>query len=170
MAASSVAGSLYPREIVWPSNVERIEHLARRTPRSTRAQRFTLNVTRADMVRCGWSPSVRLFEAAPAASPIISDCWPGLDDFFRPGRDILVARNADEVLHCLRELPEAERLRIAGNARERVLSLHTALHRAGTLEAYVAEARARHGRARLRRRRIMRAAGSGAPVAEASPP
>jgi spore maturation protein CgeB len=60
-----VAGPQYPAEIEWPDNVERIEHL----PPSEHAEfyaasRFTLNVTRADMIAAGWSPSVRLFEAA----------------------------------------------------------------------------------------------------------
>jgi spore maturation protein CgeB len=140
----AVAGSLYPRELEWPANLERIDHIEPgRHAEFYARQRFTLNVTRADMVRCGWSPSVRLFEAAACGVPIISDWWPGLGEFFRPGREILVAGDADQVLHCLRAMPEAERLRIAGNARERVLSRHTALHRAGTLEAYVAEARER---------------------------
>ena len=55
------------------------------------AQRFTLNITRADMVAAGWSPSVRLFEAAACGVPVISDAWPGLNEFFRPGSRILVA-------------------------------------------------------------------------------
>ena len=74
-----VAGPQYPASIDWPANVERIEHL----PPSEHAafycrQRFTLNVTRADMIRTGWSPSVRLFEAAACGTPIISDRWEGL--------------------------------------------------------------------------------------------
>ena len=166
----AVAGSLYPRELEWPANLDRIEHIEPGRHAGFYArQRFTLNVTRADMVRCGWSPSVRLFEAAACGVPIISDWWPGLDEFLRPGRDILVARNADQVLHCLRALPEAERLRIAGNARERVLSTHTALHRAGTLESYVAEARERSRRDGSVARSYV-AVGSGAPTAETPSP
>jgi len=66
------------------------------------AQRFTLNVTRAEMARAGWSPSVRLFEAAACGTPVISDPWPGLDDLFEPGTEVLIARSTADVLACLR--------------------------------------------------------------------
>jgi spore maturation protein CgeB len=135
-----VAGPQYPTEVEWPSNVERFDHLP---PGEHRAfysgQRFTLNVTRAEMVKTGWSPSVRLFEAAACATPIISDWWPGLEAFFSPGRDILVARSAREVLAVLRDTPDAERREIARRARARVLADHTAARRAETLERWVRE-------------------------------
>lgn len=87
-----VAGPQYPAEIVWPSNVERIEHL----PPSGHAafynaQRFTLNVTRTAMRRMGSSPSVRLFEAASCGTPIVSDVWRGLDDLFADGDAVVLA-------------------------------------------------------------------------------
>ena len=100
-------------------------------------------MTRIDMIRCGYSPSVRLFEAAACGVPIISDWWPGLDEFFLPEHEILVAGNADEALCYLRELPEIERLGLACRARDRVLSCHTAEHRAVALEIDVEEARDR---------------------------
>ncbi|HEX3952826.1 MAG TPA: glycosyltransferase [Stellaceae bacterium] len=140
----AVAGSLYPADAVWPANVERIEHI---DPTGHAAfygkQRFTLNVTRADMISCGWSPSVRLFEAAACGVPIVSDWWPGLDEFFHPGEDILIARTTEAMLEYLRDLPDGERLLLASNARHRVFAAHTAEHRAAELEAYVAEARVR---------------------------
>ena len=139
-----VAGPLYPEDTAWPANVERIEHLP---PDRHRAfycgQRFTLNVTRADMVRRGWSPSVRLFEAACCGVPIISDWWPGLDTLFDPGREILIARTPDEVLDALRTMPEPQRLAMAAAARARVLAAHTGDHRAAELEGYFVEAAAR---------------------------
>ena len=136
-----VAGPLYPDDLAWPGNVERIEHLAPYQHRGFyAAQRFTLNVTRADMVRRGYSPSVRLFEAACCGVPIISDWWPGLDEFFRPGREILIARTEAEVGALLRDLPEPKRQAIAEAARARVLASHTGDHRAAELEAYAAEA------------------------------
>jgi spore maturation protein CgeB len=142
----AVAGSLYPSDLAWPGNLARIEHIdPGRHAMFFARQRFTLNVTRADMISCGYSPSVRLFEAAACGVPIISDWWPGLDEFFRPGREILVARNAEEVLRALRELPETERLRLARNGRQRVLACHTADHRAAALEAYVGQARDESG-------------------------
>ncbi len=132
-----VAGPLYPAEIAWPGNAERIEHLPPGQHRGFyAAQRFTLNVTRADMIRSGYSPSVRLFEAACCGVPIISDWWPGLDTFFCPGEEILIAGSGTEVLDLLRTLPEPRRRAIADAARARVLASHTGDHRAAELEAY----------------------------------
>jgi spore maturation protein CgeB len=135
-----VAGPQYPRRIRWPKNVRRVTHLAPREHRAFyNAQRFTLNITRADMVAAGYSPSVRLFEAAACGTPIISDHWAGLDTFFTLGEEILVARTTDEVLRWLREIPDVERKAIGARARERVLAEHTAAHRARELEGYVFE-------------------------------
>jgi spore maturation protein CgeB len=135
-----VAGPMYPETIVWPENVERIEHLAPADHRSFyNRQRFTLNITRADMIRAGYSPSVRLFEAAACAVPIISDAWEGLDTFFEIGKEILVSRSPEQTLRYLRETPEAERRAIGARARQRVLAEHTAAHRAAELEGYALE-------------------------------
>ena len=133
-----VAGPLYPEGVVWPGNVERVEHLA---PDRHRAfycgQRFTLNVTRADMVRRGYSPSVRLFEAAACGVPIVSDWWPGLETLFRPGEEVFIARSTGEALAILRDVSEEERVAVAAAARARVLAGHTGDHRAAELEEYV---------------------------------
>jgi spore maturation protein CgeB len=135
-----VAGPMFPDELAWPPNVERIEHLPpAEHPSFYSAQRFTLNVTRADMVRWGWSPSVRLFEAAACGVPLISDWWDGLDRLFEVGREILVAEDGDDVLRCLRNLGEEERYAIGRNARARVLAEHGAERRAAQLEEYVRE-------------------------------
>src|SRR6185436_5506261 len=96
-------------------------------------QRFTLNVTRADMVRAGWSPSVRLFEAAACGVPIITDAWEGLSTLFTPGEEILLASTTDDVMGYLRDIGDEERGAIAHRARERVLDEHTATHRARDL-------------------------------------
>ena len=141
-----VAGSLYPPELAWPDTVERIEHVPPGEHRSFYAsQRFTLNVTRADMVRLGWSPSVRLFEAAACGVPVISDLWPGLDELFTPGKEILIARSGAEVLSMLGDMDEAERLAIGAAARARVRAAHTADHRAAELEKTVRAARDARG-------------------------
>ncbi|MGH7509198.1 MAG: CgeB family protein [Gemmatimonadales bacterium] len=135
-----VAGPQYPTAITWPANVHRIEHLPPSRHRSFYcAQQFTLNLTRADMVAAGYSPSVRLFEAAACGTPIISDYWDGLDTLFQPGREILVGRSGGEVLDWVRTTPESERLAIGARARERVLAGHTAAHRAAELEGYAFE-------------------------------
>ncbi len=135
-----VAGPQYPDSVNWPANVARIEHLPPAEHRSFYAsQRFTLNVTRADMIRAGYSPSVRLFEAAACGVPIISDNWDGLGTFFKIGEEIQVASNSEDVLSILQATSEAERRRIAQAARQRVLAAHTAAHRAAELESYVFE-------------------------------
>jgi spore maturation protein CgeB len=131
-----VAGPQYPEEIDWPENVERIEHLPpSQHPRFYCAQAFTLSVTRADMLRSGWSPSVRLFEAGACGVPVITDPWPGVETLFSPGTDILVA---GDVRTILRETGEDERRRLGERLRERVLSAHTAGHRAEQLERLAA--------------------------------
>ncbi len=129
-----VAGPQYPASIDWPANLERIEHL----PPAEHADfyaacRFTLNVTRADMIRAGWSPSVRLFEAAACATPIISDLWDGIDTLFEPGQEIVLAERSGDVAACL-DWPDPRRREMAERARARVLSAHTAAHRARELE------------------------------------
>lgn len=135
-----VAGPQYPAAIRWPSNVERIVHL---NPAEHRgfytAQRFTLNITRAEMVRSGYSPSVRLFEAAACGTPIISDAWPGLETFFKPDEEILIAEDAGAVLKILRDLPEEAAREIGARARQRVLAGHTAAHRAAELEEFIVQ-------------------------------
>jgi spore maturation protein CgeB len=91
------------------------------------------------MAEAGWSPSVRLFEAAACGTPILSDPWPGLEAFFQPARELLLVRSADDVLRRLRETFDGERLTIAQRARQRVFAEHTAAHRAETLERYTRE-------------------------------
>ncbi|MFA7534551.1 MAG: glycosyltransferase [Desulfuromonadales bacterium] len=133
-----VAGAQFPLNIPWPANVERIDHLPPLRHRNFyNAQRFTLNLTRADMLRAGWSPSVRLFEAASCGTAIISDWWPGLDSLFEPGREILIAQTPEQVQGYLRDMPEAERLAIGRRGRRRILNGHTAAHRAAQLEEYL---------------------------------
>jgi spore maturation protein CgeB len=135
-----VAGPQYPRAMRWPHNVPRIQHLPpTRHRRFYNAQHFTLNLTRADMVIAGFSPSVRLFEAAACGTPIISDHWEGIESIFQPGREVLIARSSKEVLQWVRDLPESERHAIGRQARDRVLAQHTAAHRAAELEEYAIE-------------------------------
>ena len=140
----TVAGPLYPETIRWPENVERTIHLSpREHPEYYGSQRFTLNVTRDAMKRAGYSPSVRLFEAAACGVPIISDWWPGLDTLLEPGRDVLLSTGCEDTLRYLRELPEPQRLRVAEAARSRILADHTPEKRAAQLETYFHEARGR---------------------------
>jgi spore maturation protein CgeB len=133
-----VAGAQYPRSITWPRNVERRDHVPPTDhPAFYSRQRYALNVTRPEMVETGYAPSVRLFEAAACATPVISDWWQGLDTFFRPGAEILVAGGPIDVLALLRDVPEEDRRAIGDAARRRVLAEHTSERRAQELEEYV---------------------------------
>jgi spore maturation protein CgeB len=124
----------------WPSNVTHVPHVAARDHRAFyTSQRFTLNLTRADMIRAGYSPSVRLFEAAACGVPIISDSWRGLDEFFRPGTEILISGSSRQTARLLTEIPERERAAIGARARRRVVAEHTAEHRAIQVEQYLRE-------------------------------
>jgi spore maturation protein CgeB len=137
-----VAGPQYPDDIAWPANVERLPHVGPADhPEFYAASRYTLNVTRADMVAAGWSPSVRLFEAASCGAPIVSDRWSGIEDVLRPGEDVLIAESAAEIVSILRGQPEQARRQLAAAGRARVLSEHTAAHRAEALERYLLKAR-----------------------------
>lgn len=129
-----VAGPQYPADIAWPANVERIEHLGpAEHPAFYAAQRFTLNVTRADMIAAGWSPSVRLFEAAACGTPIIGDRWNGLTDLLPEPEALIVADTGDAVVAALTQMDEPQRRAQADAAQRIVLSGHTGRARAAEL-------------------------------------
>src|SRR3546814_20876325 len=119
---------IYPSELQWPENVTRFDHLPPEEHRAFyNSQRFTLNVTRVDMVRAGWSPSVRLFEAAARGTPIISDHWDGIESLFVPDDEILIARPPEYVVGFLCHLHEESRRPMRAHARHRVLAFPTPL-------------------------------------------
>jgi spore maturation protein CgeB len=139
-----LAGPQYPGKLKWPQNVRHIKHLSPRWhPHFYSSSRFTLNLTRQAMVACGFSPSVRLFEAAACGCPIISDDWPGLDTFLQPGEEIFVARSCDQVLSLIKESADEQIRRVAERARERVLAEHSSERRAEEFENYVASVNSR---------------------------
>ena len=137
-----VAGPQYPPDIKWPPNVTRIDHLPPGEHRRFyNSQRYALNLTRAEMVAAGYSPSVRLFEAAACETLVITDYWPGLESFFVPDKEILVAITRYDVLNYLKDLKVMGGRTMASRAREKVVTAHTGLRRAVELEAYVAGVR-----------------------------
>jgi spore maturation protein CgeB len=138
-----VAGPQYPEGIAWQPNVRRMIHVSPPDhPAFYSSSRFTLNLTRDDMVSAGYSPSVRLFEASACGAAILSDPWTGLEEFFTPGEEILLPADATEVASILEDLPDAERRRIGERARERILAEHTADHRAAEFEQIVSDCNA----------------------------
>lgn len=125
-----LAGSMYPRDLVLPANVRRLEHVSPADhPALYSSSAWTLNITRAEMAAWGYCPSGRFFEAAACATPMITDLWPGLDRFFDVNDELLLARTAAEVGDAL-SLAGEERDRIAQRARERTLDEHTGAVRA----------------------------------------
>ena len=94
-----------------------------------------LNVSRESMARYGYSPATRVFEAAGAAACVISDEWPGLDQFLEPGREVLVASSGDQVAEIIGSLTPAAARDIGRAAQARVLAEHTYAQRVVQLEA-----------------------------------
>lgn len=128
-----VVGSLYPPEVRWPANVSTRWHLDPRDhPAFYAANRLTLSITRRAMLEWGYTPSGRLFEAAACGTPVLSDPFPGLDTFFAPGGEILIASTPADVDVAL-DLSDSELRAIGAAARERVLTEHTGAVRAQDL-------------------------------------
>jgi spore maturation protein CgeB len=136
-----LAGPQYPR-MDLPPNVSHTTHVY---PRDHAAfygsSRATLNLTRQAMRQYGWAPSTRLFEAAASGACIISDNWPGLDQFFEPETEILLAEDCHDVLHHLDGLSAKRRARISAAACERVLRDHTYDVRAEQFETVLERSR-----------------------------
>ncbi|HEY0785509.1 MAG TPA: glycosyltransferase [Acidobacteriaceae bacterium] len=133
-----VAGPMYPEETRWAENTRLLSHVPPREHAAFYSSaRFTLNLTRQEMVDAGYSPSVRLFEASACGAAIVSDRWTGLDAFLAPGEEIVTVADTEDVVRVLCEMPESERLRMGERARERILSEHTAEHRARDFESIV---------------------------------
>jgi spore maturation protein CgeB len=128
-----LGGAQYPDDFPWNENVWFVEHVPPpEHPAFYSSSKATLNVTRSAMASFGYCPSGRLFEAAACGTPVVSDSWEGLDKFFEPGREILVACSADDVVNAI-ELGDEELRRVGKAAREKVFSAHTADHRSREL-------------------------------------
>jgi spore maturation protein CgeB len=136
-----IAGASYPHAFPWSPNIYFVKHLP---PQEHSAfyssSRLTLNVTRAAMARMGFCPSGRLFEAAACGTPILTDRWDGIEQFFTPGTEIIIADSSDEAIAAI-GLSDDELAEISGAAYQRVLDRHTAEHRARELEQILELAR-----------------------------
>src|SRR3569833_205520 len=143
-----VAGAQYPKDTPCAKNVERIIHLSPPDhPSFYSSAKFTLNLTRDEMVAAGYSPSVRLFEASACGGAIISDYWKGLEHFLTPNEEVLLPKDAYEVAQIIRTFSDLDRTRMGLNARERILSEHTSAHRAIQFEQIVSRCGGSHLRA-----------------------
>jgi spore maturation protein CgeB len=136
-----LAGPLYPADWQWPQNVQRLEHVPPADHSALySSSRLTLNLTREAMAASGYCPSGRFFEAAACGTPIVTDWFPGLESFFEPGLELLVAHDAEEVLQAL-DRSDVDLLGMARRAHERTLEEHTGYQRALTLLAAFESAR-----------------------------
>src|SRR5436305_954368 len=129
-----IGGAQYPADFPWSDNIYFVRHL----PPSEHAaffssSRLTLNVTRASMAENGWCPSGRLFEAAACGTAILSDPWPGLEEFFTPGSEILLTSGTDDTLAVM-NMDDREIAQIGRAARERVFDQHTSDRRVREFE------------------------------------
>ncbi len=138
-----IGGAQYPHDFPWCTNIFFVRHLPpTEHPAFFSSSKLTLNVTRRAMAEMGWCPSGRLFEAAACGAAVISDRWAGLEQFFQPGSEILVAETSDDVVRAL-DCDEAEIRRLARRARERTLCEHTSERRAEELLRAFDDARGR---------------------------
>jgi spore maturation protein CgeB len=129
-----IGGAQYPASFPWTPNIYFVRHLPPgEHPAFFSSSALTLNVTRQAMVKMGYCPSGRLFEAAACGTAIVSDHWEGLEHFFTPGHEIVVSRSAEDTLAAL-EQSHAEVARIGSAARARTLQEHTAGRRVIELE------------------------------------
>lgn len=135
-----LAGSMYPWQWEWPANVRRFDHVSPNDhPALYSSSRLTLNITRNDMARWGYCPSGRFFEAAACGTPIITDWFEGLDQFFDCKRELLIVKSAQDVIAAM-SFPDSELMAIAARAKERTLREHTGEQRAQELVAALEQA------------------------------
>ncbi|HMC28212.1 MAG TPA: glycosyltransferase, partial [Verrucomicrobiae bacterium] len=120
-----IGGAQYPADFPWSQNIYFTWHIP---PPDHAAfyssSNLTLNITRAAMAQMGYCPSGRLFEAAACGTPILSDWWEGLEDFFEPGTEIVVARTTDDAMNAV-QMAKSDLAKLAKAARERTLAQHT---------------------------------------------
>src|SRR5579864_5160791 len=109
-----------------PKNVRYIGHVGTANHNVINCSaRMVLNINRESMARVGFSPPTRVFEAAGAGACLITDSWLGVEQFFEPGREILVASSAEQVVRHLRQTSTGQARLIGTAMRERALLDHT---------------------------------------------
>lgn len=123
-----------------PANVAHLGHVSTRDHNAFNCSvRMVLNINRSSMARFGFSPPTRVFEAAGAGGCVMTDAWEGIEMFLEPGREVLVAENAEQVNEYLRRYGPNQCREIGERARERMLAEHTYAHRVVQLEQLLGE-------------------------------
>jgi hypothetical protein len=104
-------------------------------PGAISASRINLNITRRSHATVPGSSTARPFELAATGAAIVSNPVAGIEQWFEPGRELIVVSSADEAVDAYRGLlgDPAEAAAMGARARERVLDEHTYAHRASQL-------------------------------------
>jgi len=124
----------------WPENVRYLGHVYTHEHNAFNSTtRAVLNVNRESMARYGFSPPTRVFEAAGAGACLITDEWAGIERFLEPDLEVLVARDAEEVVGHLRSVTPTRARALGEAAHKRILAAHTYAHRAAQVEAVLEE-------------------------------
>jgi spore maturation protein CgeB len=119
-----------------PANVQALGHVGTGMHNAFNVTPLAvLNIARDSMAGVGFSPATRVFEATGAGACLITDDWPGIDQFFAPGSEILVARDGAEVAEIVRDLSRERAQAIGEAALRRVLAEHTYAHRGAEADA-----------------------------------
>ena len=124
------AGKAMPRNVRWIGHVGTRDH-----NRVNCSARMVLNINRESMASVGFSPPTRVFEAAGAGACVITDFWTGVETFFEPGKEILLASSADEIVHHIRTLDKEQSRQVGAAMRARALREHTYSLRAREVDA-----------------------------------
>ncbi|MGA8025706.1 MAG: glycosyltransferase [Bryobacteraceae bacterium] len=136
-----IGGAMYPDMRAWPANIRHFDHIAPpEHPSFYSSSPVTLNITRASMAAMGYCPSGRFFEASACGAAVLSDWWTGLDSFFKPGEEILVAHTSGDAGSAITQ-DRALLEKIGSRAKQRVLDCHTAEIRARRLIGLIEDPR-----------------------------
>ena len=134
-----LGGSGWPDRAL-PANVKAIGHVPTRDHNAFNVSpKAVLNINRDSMAEIGFSPPTRVFEAAGAGACMITDEWPGIDFFLKPGEEILVARDGRDVLEIMAGLGEERAAAIGQAALRRVTADHTYAERAVRVDRLLRE-------------------------------
>ncbi len=126
-----------------PSNVRWIGHVGTADHnRINCSARMVLNINRDSMAQVGFSPPTRVFEAAGAGSCVITDAWAGVEQFFVPGREILTAASAEEIVYWLYCVDREQSAIVGRSMRVRALCHHTYELRAAEVDRILGADRA----------------------------
>jgi spore maturation protein CgeB len=118
-----------PPNVRWIGHVPTTDH-----NRINSSARMVLNINRASMASFGFSPPTRVFEVAGAGGCLLCDDWPGIEECFEPGKELLIVKEARDVVSALSELDAEQSRRVGDAILERARRDHTYAQRAVLVE------------------------------------